>query len=194
MADDSGLAMEWQPQYPDFVLAPPVRPEQGGTTQTRSVSFRDVYAHLIEYSDLDDEIQANGLWSISGGVEVRIARLILPQGGHVEFAKNVSLVNFYFLPSTIPRTIRFWYEPWVRTRETGALGSDNYFDLANDLALDEPPSAQYWKFHQHFDPPINALEIYGPVALSWASDVVATGTGMAPTTAAGVHAYGVSAY
>jgi hypothetical protein len=126
------------------------------------MSFQDEYAHLMGYSDIQ-WLPSENVWAIVGGRELQTARIVLPEGGYVEFAVDLFKVNVYFLPAPIRTSLYFTDRPTSITEEQAQTHLDTGLTWITDP---EPSAKRPWMFSHEFAIPIAALSFVGPVWLS----------------------------
>jgi hypothetical protein len=125
------------------------------------MTVQDDYEALLEYSQIYYD-SARAWWKPNGD-PTHLVRLIMPQGGFMEFARAVSAVHFYWEPSA-SRDAR----SWTLRKDEGFEGtSAEYLATGSTFITEtEPPATEPWAFGHNFSPSIVALEITGPCTLT----------------------------
>lgn len=119
----------------------------------------DNLENLFEYSStyLDP---IDNLWKPAGGDRVHLARIVLPEGGFVEFSLPVTSVFFYFEKSQYRSAKSF-----IR-RKQPAQSVHEYLETGFEFVYAQDPGPDSsMGFGQGFTPPIVALLLEGPCVL-----------------------------
>lgn len=134
-----------------------------GREHLRPIKSVDSYHEAMEnlfrnsstwYDETDD------LWKPSGGDRVHLARILLPEGGFVEFSLPVSGIYFHFDKSEYRSARSFIHRKHPSVSASDYLATGFEFVYATDPGPDSTMG-----FGQSFIPPIVALELIGPVYL-----------------------------
>ena len=122
-------------------------------------SYHDPLVNLFDNSSTWFD-ESDGLWKPAGGDRAHLARVLLTDGGYVEFSLPVSGVYFHFDKSDYRSA-----ESFIRRRQPGQTSAD-YLDTGFEFVYSRDPGPDStFGFGHSFTPPIVALLIEGPCLL-----------------------------
>lgn len=138
-----------------MIVAGPARTSRPIKASYHERALENLLDYSTAYLDPKDD-----LWKPAGGDRIHLSRLILPEGGFVEFSLPVSGAFFFFDKSDYRSAKSF-----IRRKQHGESAQD-YLATGFEFAYTQDPGPdETMGFGQSFIPPIVALLLEGPCLL-----------------------------